>query len=816
MKKVLKAIGIILMVIIVGGAVAWFGFLRPEPPPISAEDRRAIELMPLPSSLELKGGKLYLSSIPKPSYNGISTERLDRAYERFADRLASKTAASPTASSAPDEVETDAIEIRIRCDSVSSQYPSLEEDESYRLKIDGKGIELSAPEERGIFHGLETLFQLLEKDEQGWYLPELDMEDAPRYPWRGLMIDVSRHWIPKEVILRNLAGMASVKMNVLHLHLTDHQGFRIESKVFPKLHEMGSEGNYYTQQEIREILEYASDRGIRIVPEFDVPGHTASWFTGYPDLASDEGPHVIYKGIIGDAIMNPANEYTFDFLNELFGEMASLFPDTYFHIGADEPRDEDWNNNPAIQEFMKSQGFSDNHALYAYFNQRLYEIVEGHGKRLLGWDEIQDAGLPADKIAVQSWRNHKSLWKSAREGSHAILSAGYYLDHKQSAAFHYDVDPEVIKGAIEIEIDSAHWQSWKMELKFNDTKLDGELYMFGADENRRGVMGIMGNLYGFDQVKEQDGKLEYDIEGPMGTATFELRQQGDSLVGESSISVFTLNINGSRSGGSDMPDGIALPKFEKIEPLTEDQLRNLLGGEACMWTEAADSVTLESRIWPRSGAIAEKLWSPSELTDDSGDMYRRLLHLNEMLQVIGLQHMSYREDLVVNRVEEPYRVPLNNLIDVLQEDLLFNRMAIYDPPFDVETPLNRVVDAAAPESYAAIHFERKVDEFLETKEVGLKEKIREQLETWATVHEKLEPAIELNPFLEEVEPHADHLSRLAELALVILDNPGDSSVSMAKLDALLVDARKAYGGTLLSVISGLERIIKETGIEAGG
>ncbi len=143
-------------------------------------------------------------------------------------------------------------------------------------------------------------------------------------------------------------------------------------------------------------------------------------------------------------------------------------------------------------------------------------------------------------------------------------------------------------------------------------------------------------------------------------------------------------------------------------------------------------------------------------------------------------------------------------------------MAIYDPPFDVETPLNRVVDAAAPESYAAIRFERKVDEFLETKEEGLKEQIREQLKIWASIQQKLEPAIELHPFLEEVEPHADHLSRLAGLALGRLDNSGDSSVSVAKLDALLVDARKAYGGTLLSVVSGLERIIKETGSEAGG
>ena len=702
----------------------------------------------------------------------------------------------------------------VSCDSVSSRYPVLDEDESYSLKIKGGQVELSANGERGVLHGLETLFQLLEQDGQGWYLPELVLQDSPRYPWRGLMIDVSRHWIPKEVILRNLDGMAAVKMNVLHLHLTDHQGFRIESKVFPKLHEMGSEGNFYTQQDIREILDYASDRGIRIVPEFDVPGHTASWFTGYPELASDEGPHVIYKGVIGDAIMNPANEITFNFLNQFFGEMAALFPDAYFHVGADEPRDEDWNNNPEIREFMKDKDFSDNHALYGYFNQRLFEIVQGHGKKLLGWDEIRDAGLPSDEIGVQTWRNHKSLWESAREGSHAILSAGYYLDHKQPASFHYDVDPEVIKGAIDIEIDSTLWQSWKIDLYFNDTKLDGELYMFGADVNRRGVMGIMGNLYGFDQVQEQNGTLMYDIEGPMGTATFELQQEGDSLFGESSISVFTLNINGSRSGGSDMPDGMALPNFEKIEPLTPDQLEKLFGGEACMWTEAADSATLESRIWPRSGAIAEKLWSPQALTDDPGDMYRRLFVLNELLETLGLRHRSYREALVLKRVDEHYRKPLDDLIEVLREDLLFNRMTIYDPPFDVDTPLNRVVDGAAPESYAALRFERKVDAWLESGEASLEEEIRMQLEIWASLNKELQPAFDAYPFLQEVEPHSRHLSRLAAVASISLDRPGRSSVSDAELDALLLEARQAYGGTLLCTVEGLERLIRASSEEA--
>lgn len=296
----------------------------------------------------------------------------------------------------------------------------------------------------------------------------------------------------------------------------------------------------------------------------------------------------------------------------------------------------------------------------------------------------------------------------------------------------------------------------------------------------------------------------------MGTATFAMREEGDSISGESSISVFTLDLQGYRSGGSDMPDGLPLPNFEKIEPLAADQLENLLGGEACMWTEAADSVTLESRVWPRSGAIAEKLWSSQELTDDASDMYRRLLVLDELLETLGLRHRSYREVLVLHRVEERYRKPLNDLIEVLKEDLLFNRMTIYDPPFDVDTPLNRVVDGAAPESYAALRFENKVDAWIESKEATLEDEIRDQLRAWASIYAELEPAFDAYPFLQEVQPHAEHLSGLAELALLVLDEPGRSSPSASGRGALIQDARQAHGGTLLCVVDGLERLIERS------
>ena len=222
-----------------------------------------------------------------------------------------------------------------------------------------------------------------------------------------------------------------------------------------------------------------------------------------------------------------------------------------------------------------------------------------------------------------------------------------------------------------------------------------------------------------------------------------------------------------------------------------------MGGEACMWTEMSDSITLESRIWPRAGAIAEKLWSPQELTDDPGDMYRRLMNLNAYLETLGLDHRSYREKLLLDRVNERYRGSLNALLEMLSEDRLFNRMIIYDPPFDVNTPLNRVVDAAAPESYAAIRFEQKVDAWLESGDDSLKEELREQLSQWVLLDESLESAFEEYPFLEEVEPHVRApFSSSGDGLAGMLNEPKKGNPSPEELDLLLVEARKAYGGYL--------------------
>ncbi len=368
----------------------------------------------------------------------------------------------------------------------------------------GDGATLNANTVWGAMHGMETLLQLVSGDRDGYYFPFVTVQDKPRFPWRGLMIDVGRHFEPVDVIKRNIDGLAAVKMNVFHWHLSDDQGFRIESKLYPKLHEKGSDGLYYTQEQVREVIAYAADRGVRVIPEFDMPGHAGAWMVGYPELASAPGPYEIQRqwGIF-DPVMDPTREETYQFLDGFIGEMAALFPDEYFHIGGDENNGKQWQANPQIQEFMRAHGYQTTAELQTYFNQRVLPIVQKYGKKMVGWDEILTPTLPKETV-VQSWRGYQSLDQAAREGYNTIWSTTYYLDHMGPAEYHYLSDP------------------------------------LPADSN-----------------------------------------------------------------------------------LTPEQASHVVGGEVCAWGEFLSPENIDSRIWPRTAAIAERFWSPREVTDIA-DMYRRL------------------------------------------------------------------------------------------------------------------------------------------------------------------------------------------------
>jgi hexosaminidase len=397
---------------------------------------QAQNLIPAPARLVAGQGKFLITEKFHVAFSGYREPRLEAAAIRLVARLAKRTGLAigriPGAGNAP-------AALTIACEKAGARVQNVREGESYSLTVSPAGARLHAPNPLGILRGMETFLQLVDQDSEGFFAPAVNIEDTPRFPWRGLMIDVSRHFMPPEAIKRNLDAMAAVKLNVFHWHLSDDQGFRVESKLFPKLQGMGSDGLYYTQAQVREIVAYARSRGIRVVPEFDVPGHTSSWFPGYPELAATPGPYEIERDG-GTACMDPARESTYRFLDKFIGEMAALFPDPYLHTGGDEVSAKQWDANPRIRAFKKRHGMKHSHELQAYFEKRLAAIVKKHGKRMMGWDEILQPGL-AKNVVVQSWRGQKSLDEAARQGYLGILSHGYYLDLMLPASQHYAADP---------------------------------------------------------------------------------------------------------------------------------------------------------------------------------------------------------------------------------------------------------------------------------------------------------------------------------------------------------------------------------------
>lgn len=416
-----------------------------------------ITVLPIPQKITEQSSTFRIDRKFNVDLSSLPSSRVENAVKRLQTIWEKKTLQKVTNLSAKEN------DLQLLIDQ--NWKGSSNSNEEYELQISNK-IQIKAKSEIGLLHGLETVAQLIQSDSKGFYLPQVSISDWPRFSRRGLMVDVARHFIPLDQILHSLDAMAASKMNVLHLHLSDDEGFRIESKRYPQLHLKGSNGEFFTQEEIKKIVTYATERGIEVVPEFDLPGHSQSWFVGHPELASEKkeykiGPRFIIeegKPMNMMSIMqlmnsqatptiNPANEKTYQFIENLFREMTTLFPGPYLHIGMDENNGVAWKNNPQIQAFMKSKNIPNEHELQAYFGERLNKIVNKLGKTTIVWE---DAFHPAisNNIAVQLWKpalmgKVLQVDEVSAKQNKSIISRGFYLDYFMPAAFHY-MNPEVL------------------------------------------------------------------------------------------------------------------------------------------------------------------------------------------------------------------------------------------------------------------------------------------------------------------------------------------------------------------------------------
>ena len=596
-------------------------------------------LLPQPAHLTAEAGSLPWNNSITVGITHFRDQRLDDAITRTLERIERKTGIPRQREIGNNSGAILVVDV----DAAGEAIQSLDEDESYTLRSTPTSVKIHATTVVGAMRGLTTLEQLIQTDGKGFFLPAVQIDDTPRFRWRGLMIDVGRHFEPVEVIERNLDAMAEVKLNVFHWHLTEDQGFRIESKLYPQLTGSGSDGLYYTQEQAREIVAYARARGIRVVPEFDMPGHTRSWLVGYPELSSDPGPYTLRREFgVEDVALDPTKESTYQFIDAFLGEMATIFPDPYLHLGGDETPGTQWKNNSRVVAFMKEHNFKNTEELQTYFSQRVLELAKKHGKHMVGWDEILNPALPTDAI-IHSWRGAKSLYDAAQRGYQGILSQPYYLDHMKTAEEYYSADP--------------------------------------------------------------------------------------------------------------------LPANNGLTP---EQSQRVLGGEACMWGEHVNELSIDSRIWPRTAAVAERLWSPANIRNVD-DMYRRLGRESLRIEAVaGTSHLSREGAGLRELAGMEDIVALQSFASAIQPVTFGDRYKEQHTSY--LTPLDQLVDAVRPDPPSRHQIDLLVRELLKQpradSEAGVQ--LNNIFQNWINAVPVVEAQMNRSPLLALARPRAGQLAKLAQ------------------------------------------------------
>lgn len=414
-----------------------------------------VQIIPQPQSSELSSGTYGL-----PRQAVFSTNLPEEDKKEFTEYLQ----ASPFAL----QPEAEGTQKSVVSFTIIAPVSDLESMESYQLSVTGKGISVVAPSAAGLFYGFQSLLQLAEQEADGTYsFPLIEIKDSPRFSYRGLHLDVSRHFRTKEFLKKQLDAMARYKLNRFHWHLTDGAGWRLEIKRYPELTEQaayrpypnwkawwkggrkyctkdapGADGGYYTQEDAREIVEYARQRHITVIPEIEMPGHSEEVLAVFPHLSCSGKPYVNSEVCIG-------NEDTFTFLQNVLLEVMEIFPSEYIHIGGDEANMDSWRKCPLCQKRMKQEGLADVKELQSYLIHRMEKFLNEHGRQLLGWDEILEGGL-APRATVMSWRGEEGGIKAAKAGHDVIMTPGgfCYLDSYQDAP---TTQPEAIGGYLTLE-----------------------------------------------------------------------------------------------------------------------------------------------------------------------------------------------------------------------------------------------------------------------------------------------------------------------------------------------------------------------------
>ena len=661
--------------------------------------KEQLDLMPWPQNVKLIEGTFGLSKNFKINITGDPNGRIFIGATNFLRRLDGRTGLFLEQAFLTKTNEYPQAELQINC--TRNGRIEINEDESYRLSVTSNRIAINATTDLGALHGLETLLQLLQNNSTSYYFPIVEITDAPRFTWRGLMIDAARHFQPVDVIKRNLDAMASMKMNVFHWHLADDQGWRIELKNHPKLTELASDWKFYTQEEIKNIVKYADDRGILVIPEIDVPGHASALLTAYPEIGSKVSDGKVSYEVqrnsgIYNATLDPTNPKTYEILNSIFDEVCPLFTGNYFHIGGDENNGKEWNANPAIQQFMRENSMRSKHDLQTYFNMKLIPMLKKHDKKLMGWEEIMTENMSKDAI-IHAWRGTNegqeaggALTKAAKSGYNTVLSNGFYIDLMLGLESHYLNDP--------------------------------------------------------------------------------------------------------------------LPK--KIV-LTPEEKARVLGGEAAMWSELVTPLNIDSRIWPRTAAIAERLWSNADV-NDMNSLRKRLKTISFRLEELGITHIRNKEVILRNISNNQDTRVLNDFSNLCEPLKNYKRNG-GGKKYRMHSPLTLFADACNVDAPEALDFNVVVSAYLADKSKENKAVVTNFFKKWIVTNSDLIVLSANAPLVQPLLPLSKSLSDVSQQLLLLMEKKQKVNPKFLR-DLLEKCNERSSSDVELAVYGSLKKLVESISI----
>lgn len=763
----------------------------------------SLPIMPWPQSVSVQEGRFVMT---KNISIAVSGDEMEAEVEHWRTRISAQTGwVLPPKNSAIKP------SIKIHILNKVNTLPSFDMDERYQLNITKTGVVLTAETRFGVLRGMETVLQLLQRDAQIFFLPYVEIIDEPRFAWRGILLDSARHFLEIEDIKRQLDGMAAAKMNVFHWHLTDDQGWRFESKRYPKLQIMASDGLFYTQEQMKSVVEYAARKGIRVVPEIDFPGHVSALAVAYPELMSAPGPYKMERhwGVHKPAL-DPSNPAVYQFIDEIIAEAADIFPDQYLHIGGDELDTTHWKESPKIQAFMRDSGIANELDLHTYFNQKLEKILAKYHRKMVGWDEIFNTALPKS-IMIQSWQGPDSIGSSAQQGYESILSTGFYVDQPQSTAYHYRNEimpkPLAVNDKVEENEQALSWQFVMPRLKGSPVK--GSFTLIRNDQTWRGFIDFAGKSRRAIREIEWRGtnKLSFTVDSWMSETTPVLTLTESELTGYILVGNVRYPVTGKKL--SQVPSN--------KHPIVPDEAnqKNIRGGEAALWSENVNTDLIDIKLWPRTFAIAERLWSPETLVDVE-NMYQRLAKIDNWLTVsVGMQQHTQSNRVLAHLAKNQAILPLQIFAEAVEPAQYYSRhhAKFLQNNYHQFERLDRFADALFSESLVVREMDSMVNRLIANKnDQQAKQWLRERLLKWQKNDAMLNKIIDNNDQLTELKSVAYSLSTVIDLGLILLDdfdkNKKWSKVAVQNAQSKLDSAAQMQDEVIVRAVYPIQKLLQ--------